>query len=126
MSVIYGTNLKDSPRAAATEAPETPPHDEKMRGQNIICFAKDWDEDPTSNNHVMRLLARDNRVLWLNSISMRTPKLGSWPRSEKDWSQAGRLFPRAKTGRGESLDLYADRHAVSAQPACHRGQQVSP
>lgn len=47
----------------------------KMRGQNIVCFAKDWEEDPTSNNHVMRLLAQDNRVLWLNSISTRTPKL---------------------------------------------------
>lgn len=46
---------------------------EGMRDQNIICFAKDWDEDPTSNNHVMKLLARNNRVLWLNSISMRTP-----------------------------------------------------
>jgi glycosyltransferase involved in cell wall biosynthesis len=48
-----------------------------MEGQNIICFAKDWSEDPTSNNHVMRLLARDNRVLWLNSISTRAPKLSS-------------------------------------------------
>jgi glycosyltransferase involved in cell wall biosynthesis len=44
---------------------------------NIICFAKDWSEDPTSNNHVMRLLARDNEVLWLNSIATRTPKLSS-------------------------------------------------
>ena len=48
-----------------------------MRDQNIVCFAKDWTEDPTSNNHVMRLLARDNKVLWLNSIATRTPSLGS-------------------------------------------------
>ena len=48
-----------------------------MTGANIICFAKDWSEDPTSNNHVMRLLARDNEVLWLNSIATRTPKLSS-------------------------------------------------
>lgn len=48
-----------------------------MIGENIICFAKDWTEDPTSNNHVMKLLARDNQVLWLNSISTRTPKLSS-------------------------------------------------
>jgi glycosyltransferase involved in cell wall biosynthesis len=48
-----------------------------MNGQNIVCFAKDWSEDPTSNNHVMRLLARNNRVLWLNSISTRAPKLSS-------------------------------------------------
>jgi glycosyltransferase involved in cell wall biosynthesis len=48
-----------------------------MQGENIICFAKDWSEDPTSNNHVMRLLARKNRVLWLNSISTRAPRLSS-------------------------------------------------
>jgi glycosyltransferase involved in cell wall biosynthesis len=48
-----------------------------LTGANIICFAKDWTEDPTSNNHVMKLLARDNEVLWLNSIATRTPKLSS-------------------------------------------------
>ena len=48
-----------------------------LTGENIICFAKEWSEDPTSNNHVMRLLAERNKVLWLNSIATRTPKLGS-------------------------------------------------
>jgi glycosyltransferase involved in cell wall biosynthesis len=48
-----------------------------MQGENIICFAKDWSEDPTSNNHVLEELARDNRVLWLNSISTRVPNLRS-------------------------------------------------
>jgi glycosyltransferase involved in cell wall biosynthesis len=48
-----------------------------MKGESIICFAKDWSEDPTSNNHVMVELARHNRVLWLNSIATRAPKLGS-------------------------------------------------
>ena len=42
----------------------------------IVCFAKDWSEDPTSNNHVMRLLARKTPVLWLNSIATRVPSLG--------------------------------------------------
>ena len=48
-----------------------------MKGQNIICFAKDWSEDPTSNNHVMECLAENNKVLWLNSIALRTPDLSS-------------------------------------------------
>lgn len=48
-----------------------------LEGQNIICFAKDWSEDPTSNNHVMKMLARRNKVLWLNSIGMRAPNLAS-------------------------------------------------
>ena len=46
-----------------------------LEGENIVCFAKDWSEDPTSNNHVMRMLARRNNVLWLNSIGLRRPKL---------------------------------------------------
>jgi glycosyltransferase involved in cell wall biosynthesis len=43
----------------------------------IIAFAKDWHEDPTSNHHVLRELAKTRRVLWLNSIATRTPKLSS-------------------------------------------------
>jgi glycosyltransferase involved in cell wall biosynthesis len=43
----------------------------------IIAFAKDWHEDPTSNHHVLRELAKSRRVLWLNSIGTRTPKLSS-------------------------------------------------
>lgn len=45
--------------------------------ENIICFAKDWNEDPTSNHHVMIELARNHRVLWLNSVATRTPNLAS-------------------------------------------------
>jgi glycosyltransferase involved in cell wall biosynthesis len=48
-----------------------------LEGENIVCFAKDWSQDPTSNNHVMRVLARRNKVLWVNSIGMRTPSLTS-------------------------------------------------
>jgi hypothetical protein len=48
-----------------------------MKGQDIICFAKEWNEDPTSCNHVLRELAKNNRVLWLNSISTRSSNLAS-------------------------------------------------
>ena len=43
----------------------------------IVAFAKDWHEDPTSNHHVLRELARTRRVLWLNSLATRTPRLSS-------------------------------------------------
>lgn len=48
-----------------------------MSGQNIVCFAKDWAEDPTSCNHVLEELAKTNKVLWLNSISTRSPSFSS-------------------------------------------------
>jgi glycosyltransferase involved in cell wall biosynthesis len=43
----------------------------------IIAFAKDFHEDPTSNHHVLRHLARTRRVLWLNSLGTRVPRLSS-------------------------------------------------
>lgn len=44
-----------------------------LRGRDILCFSHDWSGDPLSKTHLMRILARDNRVLWVNSIGYRTP-----------------------------------------------------
>ena len=46
-----------------------------LTNENIICFANDWKGDPTSKHQVMKILSRDRKVLWVNSISMRSPKL---------------------------------------------------
>lgn len=44
---------------------------------DIICFANDWDGDPLSKKHIMRRLARRGaRVLWVNSLGNRAPRLG--------------------------------------------------
>src|SRR5437899_2775257 len=44
-----------------------------IEGMSIICISQDWQGDPTSKAHIMRLLAKKNRVLWVNSIGMRRP-----------------------------------------------------
>jgi glycosyltransferase involved in cell wall biosynthesis len=44
-----------------------------LQGEDIICFANDWDGDPLSKKHVMTLLAKRNRILWINSIGNRNP-----------------------------------------------------
>lgn len=76
-----------------------------MNGQNIVCFAKDWSEDPTSNNHVMSLLARHNKVLWLNSIGMRTPKISD----KRDMSKIGRklkTFMQGSRAVADNLEVF--------------------
>jgi hypothetical protein len=45
----------------------------QLRGRDLLCFSHDWTGDPLSKNHLMRVLSRDNRVLWVNSIGYRTP-----------------------------------------------------
>jgi glycosyltransferase involved in cell wall biosynthesis len=42
---------------------------------DIICFANDWAADPLSKKQVMRRLARGHRVLWINSLNNRRPRL---------------------------------------------------
>lgn len=45
-----------------------------LSGRDIVCFANDWDGDPLSKTHIMRILARENRVLWVNSLGNRAPR----------------------------------------------------
>ena len=42
-------------------------------GRNIVCFSHDWTGDPLSKTHIVRILSRDNRVLWINAIANRMP-----------------------------------------------------
>jgi glycosyltransferase involved in cell wall biosynthesis len=44
-----------------------------LKGRDVICFSNDWDSDPLSKKHIMLRLARQNRVLWINSIGNRKP-----------------------------------------------------
>src|SRR5579871_4678890 len=58
--------------------------EDPLRGRDILCFSHDFTGDPLSKTHLMRLLARDNRVLWVNSIGYRAPTV-----SKRD---IGRIF----------------------------------
>src|SRR5438128_711132 len=57
------------------EPPATAPKASELRGYDMLCFSHDWTGDPLSKTHVMRVLARSNRILWVNSIGYRTPSL---------------------------------------------------
>ncbi len=45
-----------------------------LRGRDIVCFSNDWDGDPLSKTHLMRILAQENRILWVNSLGNRAPR----------------------------------------------------
>ena len=48
-----------------------------LRGRDILCFSHDWTGDPLSKTHLMRVLAKDNRILWINAIANRMPTTSS-------------------------------------------------
>lgn len=48
-----------------------------LRGRDILCFSHDWTGDPLSKTHLMRVLSKDNRILWINAIANRMPTASS-------------------------------------------------
>lgn len=68
---------------AQAEAEQAP-----LRGRDILCFSHDWTGDPLSKTHLMRVLSKDNRILWINAIANRMPTASS-----KDMS---RIFKKLK------------------------------
>src|SRR3989475_2505117 len=53
--------------------------DYPLSGESIVCFAGEdwWYHHPHSKNHILKRLARHNRVLFVNSITMGLPSIGS-------------------------------------------------
>ena len=49
-----------------------------IQGQGIICITQDWQGDPTSKKHIMRILSKQNRVIWVNSIGVRRPTVSAY------------------------------------------------
>lgn len=48
-----------------------------LTDRDIICFANDWQTDPTSKHHLLKGFAAENDVLWVEAAGMRKPDLGS-------------------------------------------------
>lgn len=64
-----------------------------IEGYDIICFSNDWDGDPLSKKHIMRRLAKRNRVLWVNSIGNRNPTV-----TARDFKRAVQKLKSAASG----------------------------
>lgn len=62
-----------------------------IANRNIVCIASSWFDHPTSKHHVMRRLARENNVLWVNFHASRRPQLTTsdtrlvWRRLRRAW-----------------------------------------
>ncbi len=42
--------------------------------RDLVVFGEDWGRHPSSTQHLVKRLAKDRKVIWINSIGMRRPK----------------------------------------------------
>ncbi len=67
----------DLPSDVLRDAPAAPARGDAIADRDHLCFSHDWNGDPLSKTHLMRLISRRSRVLWVNSIGYRTPSIAS-------------------------------------------------
>jgi glycosyltransferase involved in cell wall biosynthesis len=46
-----------------------------LKDRNIIIFGDDWGRHPSTIQHITRILAKSNRILWVSSLGLRKPHL---------------------------------------------------
>jgi hypothetical protein len=59
--------------------------------RDLVVFAEDWGRHPASTEHLIRRLAKTRKVIWMNSIGMRRPKL-SLTDAKRAAAKLGQLF----------------------------------
>ncbi len=76
----------------------------RLQGRDIVCVGfADWDTDlQTNQHHLMKRLALENRVLFVESLGLRQPPAGRARRATH--SEAG----RARPGRARTVDDAGD------------------
>ncbi|GDY25941.1 glycosyltransferase [Agarivorans sp. Toyoura001] len=57
--------------------------------RDLIVFGEDWQRHPSSSQHVITELAKNHRILWVNSIGLRRPRLS--------FRDAKRVIEKAKS-----------------------------
>jgi glycosyltransferase involved in cell wall biosynthesis len=71
-----------------------------IHDHNIVCVASNWFDHPTSKHHVMRHLAAQNHVLWVNFHASRRPRLTRgdthmmFRRLRQTWTGIRRVAPQ--------------------------------
>jgi glycosyltransferase involved in cell wall biosynthesis len=93
-----------------------------LSGRDIVCFSNDWDGDPLSKTHLMRLFARDNRVLWVNSLGNRSARVTRYDAARvlKKLSDATRGVVEVERNIHVLSPLYLPFHGSGAARAANR------
>ena len=58
---------------------------------DLIVFGEDWGALPSSTQHLITHLKQEHRVIWINSIGMRSPRI-SWQDCQRLSKKALAIF----------------------------------
>ena len=62
-----------------------------IRNRDFIVFSDDWDRHPFSCQHIMRHFLPENRILWVNTVGLRSPSLNFYD-IKRSFEKIGSFF----------------------------------
>ncbi|MCG8528501.1 MAG: glycosyltransferase [Opitutales bacterium] len=65
-------------------------------GRYHVAFTKDWNDVPTCTTHILKQVAKNETVIWIESIGTRKPNLAAGRDLGRIWSRAKRIFKKAE------------------------------
>ena len=84
----------------------------EMRRLDFLVFSDDWGEHPSSCQHIFRHIAKDHRVLWVNTIGMRNATF-----TLRDFRKVARKGRKMFAMRQNSaIDSQHNRNVMVSQP----------
>ncbi len=94
-----------------------PTSDVALAQPDIVCFSNDWDGDPLSKTHLMRILARDRRVLWVNSLGNRAPRASA--------ADAAKILRKLRAATRGVVEVERNIHVLSPLYVPAYGSEVA-
>ena len=76
----------------------------QIRRPDFLVFSDDWGEHPSSCQHIFRHIAKDHRVLWVNTIGMRNPAF-TWIDVRKVFVKVAKMLGRKRTPGTATVDV---------------------
>lgn len=64
------------------------PREQRLVGRDIVVFGDDWGHYPSTMQHLGRVLAQHNRILWIGSLGLRRLRL--------HWKDAIRILQKGQ------------------------------
>ena len=79
--------------------------------KDMIVFGEDWGRHPSSTQHIMRRLACERRIMWVNSLGLRRPRL-----SRRDLARLAAKASSLLSPRSARIDASAAGTSDAAHP----------
>lgn len=73
----------------------------ELRPPDFLVFSDDWGGHPSSAQHLFRRIAGQHRVLWVNTVGMRAPRLSASD-LRKVWRKVGRMLAGRRGGPADA------------------------